>query len=226
MFSEFFDMLFPECCLACGQPLVQHETLICTGCQLSLPITDYHLHPQNELTSRFDGRVPLTYAFAYLNFVKKGKAQKIVHALKYKGREEAGLWMGKWYGQILASQPLEQPFDLVVPVPLHAQKLKKRGYNQAAAFAEGLSSEMGIPAFPNLLKRNIATETQTRKKVFDRWLNVENIFEVAAGYTKQVEGKHILLVDDVLTTGATMESCAHALLKHCQKVSLAAIAAA
>jgi ComF family protein len=160
-----------------------------------------------------------------LKFTKQGRVQKALHALKYNGKKEVGQLMGTWYGEELKRAGLATQFDLILPVPLHPTKLKKRGYNQSDTFAEGLSGAMAVTWSHQVLLRNTASATQTRKKRLERWKNVERIFEV--GDNSQVQGKRILLVDDVITTGATFESCVEVLQEAgSAEVSIAAIAAA
>ncbi|MDW7695341.1 ComF family protein [Flammeovirgaceae bacterium SG7u.111] len=225
MWKDFVDMLYPRSCAGCETVLVKNEELICTSCRLDLPTTDYHLFPDNELSKRFYGKLPIAHTMAYLKFVKKGKAQKIIHNLKYHGEEKISYQFGRWYGRELLKSESYQQFDLIAPVPLHKKRLGQRGYNQAEGFAQGLSEVLDIPWSKELLIRTVASTTQTKKRSFERWLNVEKIFEVAQ--PALVLGKHVLLVDDVITTGATFEACAKKLLdSQCGKVSIAAIAAA
>ncbi|OJJ20500.1 competence protein [marine bacterium AO1-C] len=235
LLGDFLALIFPEFCACCNESLLKGETQICTKCRYDLPITNYHLHRQNILSQRFWGKLPIEYAFAYLKFTKGGKVQKILHDLKYNGNQEIGIMLGKWYGQILVDAGLakldanevakEQVFQVILPIPLHKAKLRKRGFNQSDCFAEGLSSTMGIPWHSDALKRNKATKTQTRKGRMERWQNVENIFEVTSH--EVIEDKHVLLVDDVVTTGSTLEACAQAILNAgAAKISIATLAVA
>ncbi|EAY25116.1 ComF family protein [Microscilla marina] len=230
--ADFFSLIFPNYCLGCEAPLTKGEKQLCTRCLYDLPQTNYHLHKDNVLSQRFWGRVPIEYAFAYLKFSKGGKVQKILHELKYDHNQTIGEMVGNWYGQLLIDAALakldgkqEQIFDLILPVPLHKAKLRSRGYNQSDCFARGLSAITDIPWYANVLRRNKATKTQTKKGRIDRWKNVDNIFEVLR--PELVKGQHVLLVDDVVTTGATLEACANSLLKvGTAKVSVATIAVA
>ncbi len=220
LLGDFLSLIFPELCVCCNESLLKGETQICTQCRYDLPITNYHLHRQNALSQRFWGKLPIEYAFAYLKFTKGGKVQKILHDLKYNGNQEVGTMLGRWYGQTLVDAGLTQSdtntvdeaqiFQVILPIPLHQAKLRHRGFNQSDCFAEGLSSTMNIPWHSDVLKRNKATKTQTRKGRMERWQNVENIFEVTA--PEVIKDKHVLLVDDVVTTGSTLEACAHSIL--------------
>ena len=189
------------------------------------PATNYHLFPNNSLAQRFWGRIDMKYAFAYLKYTKRGKAQKIIHSLKYEGVEEIGELMGKWYGNELKLQQFHKEFDLILPIPLHPNRKKQRGYNQSDSFAKGLSEILEVDWADDVLIRNTSSSTQTRKGRLDRWENVKEIFGLAQ--SKKVIGKRILLVDDVITTGATIEACARKIVNSgCESISVGAIATA
>ncbi|TXK51361.1 ComF family protein [Pontibacter qinzhouensis] len=208
--------------------MARGEDFICTDCNVKLPYTEYHVHggtAENQLLKRFWGKVPVRFAFAYLHFISKGRVQRLLHELKYRGAEELGDHLGYRYGSLLSDHQYNSHFDLVVPVPLHQSKLRKRGYNQSDSFAEGLARALQLPWSNRTLERTANTDTQTKKGRLERWQNVEDIFVVRK--PELVQGKRILLVDDVMTTGATLEACAIALLAAgCVEVSVAAIAAA
>lgn len=223
--ADFVGLIFPKVCLACAEPLSRGEDHLCTNCRAQLPYTDYHLLPatDNPLARRFWGRVPVRHALSYLRFLRRGRVQHLLHQLKYRGQRDVGLVLGRWYGHDLARQEFQ--FDLIVPVPLHPHKLAKRGYNQSDPFAAGLAESLGIPWQPDALRRLEHTDSQTRKNRLERWQNVAEVFEVADAAA--IQGKHILIVDDVLTTGATLEACAAALLAAgAAEVSIATIASA
>lgn len=228
MFEDLLSLLFPETCYACSGSLARGEKYICTNCSVKLPYTDFHVHGATELNPlqrRFWGKVPVRFAFSYLYFRPKGRVQRLLHQLKYKGAKELGEHLGQRYGSLLSDFQYNNQFDVIVPVPLHKYKLRRRGYNQAEWFAKGLSKSMRLPYHGKVILRTTHTGTQTRKSRLDRWHNVEQVFEVDR--PEQVQGRHVLLVDDVLTTGATLEACARALLAAgATEVSIATIAAA
>lgn len=228
MFEDLLSLLFPESCHACDGAMARGEKFICTGCNVKLPYTDYHLHGATELNPlqrRFWGKVQVRYAFSYLLFIPKGRVQRILHKLKYKNAKELGVHLGNRYGSLLSDHHYTEQFDLIVPVPLHKYKLRKRGYNQSECFGRGLSESMQLPLISNALTRVVDTGTQTRKNRLDRWYNVEQVFQVK--HPESIEGKRVLLVDDVLTTGATLEACAQTLLNAgATEVSIVTIAAA
>jgi len=223
--SDFISLIYPRICICCGNSLWKHEKLICNACHFRLPRTRFHLDPDNPVSRVFYGRVRVESAAAYLLFNKGSKVQRIIHQLKYKGRKDVGVWLGEEYGQILKASPLFNGIDLIIPVPLHKKKLMQRGYNQSDQFAIGLSKALKVPVENKLLVRNRATSTQTRKGRYERWKNVEDLFSLVR--PERITGARILLVDDVVTTGATLESCIMALQRAPGvKVSVAAIAAA
>lgn len=225
MLRDFISLFFPKYCMACNNALVKGEHLICIRCDYEIPKTDSHLDKQNYVAIKFFGKIRLTDAVAYLKFSKSGKVQRLLHRLKYDNRPEIGELIGRKYGQELTACAFEKAYDIIVPVPLHKSKLRRRGYNQSTAFGKGLSETTGLLLRDDLLKRNVKTSTQTRKSRMERWKNVEHIFVVPDAAA--VKDKRILLVDDVITTGATIESCAQELLDAgCASVGVAAIAAA
>ncbi len=228
MFNDLLSLLFPESCYACDGPMARGEKYICTKCNVKLPYTDFHVHGASELNPlqrRFWGKVPVQFVFAYLYFVPKGRVQRLLHRLKYKGAQDLGVHLGYRYGAILTDHKYNMQFDLIVPVPLHKYKLRRRGYNQSDTFASGLAEAMQVPWSDNALLRMQDTATQTQKNRLDRWQNVEQVFQV--NKPEQVKGKRILMVDDVITTGATLEACAMVLLHAgAAEVSVVTIAAA
>ena len=188
-----------------------------------LPKTNFHLDNDNPVAKIFWGRVSIHSAAAFYAFNKGGKVQHLVHQLKYKGRQEVGVSVGKLYGYELMQSDYFKTVNTIIPVPLHPKKQKKRGYNQSDCFAQGLSKSMKVEVDYKTLYRAFESETQTKKSRFNRWKNVETIFQLRDLNTLQ--GKHVLLVDDVITTGATFEACAQTLLQVPDiKVSIAAMA--
>ncbi|MEJ1236835.1 ComF family protein [Chryseolinea sp. T2] len=191
---------------------------------MELPETDYHCREQNALLHRLSYRMPLRYGMACYHFTKNGRIQHLLHQLKYKNQPEIGVRLGVAYGDKLRTVGIYN-FDLVVPVPLHTSRLRKRGYNQAAKFGEGLSKELMIPQADEALVRMHKTETQTKKSRVTRWENIANAFRIAL--PEIVKDRSILLVDDVITTGSTLEACVQALLSAGPRdISVACIAEA
>lgn len=186
--------------------MAKGEEYICSGCNSLLPRTNLHLEKENEIEKRFWGKVEIERATAFFYYSKGSDYRKILHHLKYRRCKEIGEVMGRYFAKELISTDFFEGIDLIIPVPLHPKRMKARGYNQSEWIAKGISRITLIPLDTKSLKRNANNQTQTRRSVFDRWKNVENIFELT-NY-QDLEGKHILLIDDVLTTGATLVSCA------------------
>lgn len=210
-FNDLLNLFFPNVCQACGQPLLQQEKVICLSCLLKLPKTGFHLHEENPVSRVFWGRVNLNAATSFLFFSKGGSVQHLIHSLKYKGNQETGQVLGKMFGADLQKSKLFESAELVIPVPLHPKKQFKRGFNQSECLAHGIAETMKIPVLTNHLIRVKHTSTQTKKTRIGRWDNVKDAFGLQQ--TSVLENKHVLLVDDVLTTGATLEACAHQLLE-------------
>ncbi len=211
MLNDFIALIFPHVCVSCGKSLYKNEQSICTYCAYYLPKTNFHLYNNNPIAKIFWGRVPIFSAAAFYGFNKGGKVQHLIHQLKYKGQQHIGVSVGKLYGYELKYCDDFNCVDTIIPVPLHPKRQRKRGYNQSDCFAEGLAESMNVKADLKTLYRAVESETQTKKSRFNRWENVESIFQVRDATA--LEGKHVLLVDDVITTGATLEACAHTLLK-------------
>lgn len=204
-FSDFAALIYPRVCVACGNNLFRHEGPVCNLCYTSLPKTNFHLDIQNPVNKIFYGRADVKMASGFLFFQKKGSVQKMLHALKYRSKPEVGVLLGKWYGADLKKSGVYSQCDYIIPVPLHKNRQRKRGYNQSEHFANGLSQELNIPVLNNVLLKKHFTETQTYKTREERWQNTIHSFELQnAGL---LAGKSILLVDDVITTGATTEAC-------------------
>ena len=221
--EDLINLLFPELCNGCGKLLYRGEEQICTKCRYDLPYTDFHLYKENLVAKQLWGRLALNAAMAMLYFKKNTKVQNLIHSLKYDGKTEVGVFLGKLMAQQLKKSEFYQDIDLVIPVPLHQKKLRTRGYNQSEYIANGLAEEMGITASTKNLLRKKATESQTKKTRYIRFENMQDVFEIKN--PAELSGKHVLLVDDVITTGATLEACGNALLTSgVKKLSIAAIA--
>jgi len=226
MVSQFFDgfleLFFPRLCVTCNRKLFTDERYLCLHCILELPKTNFHTDAQNKVAQLFWGRVPVENVTAWLFFRKGSKYQRLIHFLKYKGMKEIGEEMGNRFGQDIRHTFFGE-VDLIVPVPLHEKKLRQRGYNQSEHIAAGMAEGLKKPLVSGNLIRIRSTDTQTRKGRFQRWQNVEGVFKVAD--PDALKGRHILLTDDVITTGSTLEAAVQALLNAgAEKVSIAALA--
>jgi ComF family protein len=220
---DFLALFFPELCSACGHNLFKNEQVICTNCTYHLPYTNFHTDPQNKVVRQLWGRFEFIQANAFLHFSKGGKVQNLMHELKYNNNPQTGYRLGELYGNILVKHEAWIMPDIIVPVPLHKKKLKKRGYNQSEFIAAGLAASLKIPMETGLLFRQSETETQTRKSRYNRYENMRDAF--AVNDAEKFSGTHVLLMDDVITTGATFEACAQALLNiEGIKLSIGAIA--
>ncbi len=223
--DDLLNLFFPEACVTCGTSLLNQEKVICTICRFKLPKTNFHKWEGNPMEKHFWGRVNFERAIAYLYFGKETRVQELLHNLKYKGRDDVGTYIGELYGSDLKRDSVVSTVDFIIPVPLHPSRERFRGYNQAYMIGKGISDATGIPVRKDFLFRGAASTTQTKKTRFERWKNVEEIF-----YTEkkeQLNGKHLLLVDDVMTTGSTIEACSRALLNGTKvKLSVATIAVA
>ncbi len=221
--DDFLSLFFPDVCCGCGQALVKDETVICTECLYQLPFTNFHLQEDNPVARQIWGRFPFVYAGACLYFHQHSIVQQLIHRLKYNNKQEAGRLIGRIYGRQIKEQAAFHHTDLIIPVPLHKMRERKRGYNQSECIAQGLSEVLNIPVDAINLRRDVSTLTQTHKSRFSRYENMKEVFSVIK--PEYLKGKHVLLVDDVITTGATIESCATALLSVPDiKISIAAAA--
>jgi ComF family protein len=221
--ADFISLLFPQLCCACGESLVANEELICIDCLYNLPFTNFHLHADNIVAQQFWGKINLEAAYSLYYFTKGGKVQNLMHHFKYKGMHRIGNLLGKIAGSQLSKNDVFNSVDFIIPVPLHKSRLKQRGYNQSACFAQGLTQKLNAVVEENNLVRLKATETQTHRSRFARFENMQEVFTV--NYPEKLINKHILLVDDIVTTGSTLEACAIQLLKIEElKLSIATIA--
>ena len=210
-FDDFINLLFPDLCVLCDRALQKNEHQLCLSCLHDIPKTNYHLIADNPVEKRFWGKVPIFRATSYFFFQKGSSFQKLLHILKYKGNKEIGELLGKYAAIDLLDSPDFTSIDFIIPVPLHPKKYKLRGYNQSEWISKGISEILNKPLDTTTLLRVRENPTQTKKTVFERFENTEGIFELSN--TTLLAGKHVLLVDDVLTTGSTLEACARALLE-------------
>jgi ComF family protein len=210
MLKSLFNLLFPQACAGCNGSLLENEITICTHCRHDLPYTQHHHIPENETWKKFYGRLSLEHASSMLYFHKEGIVQELIHSLKYRSREDVGTLMGKIYRNDIKDNEVLKTVTDVIPVPLHPKKLRERGYNQVAEFARGIAEGLGANFNEDILLRKTYTKTQTKKNLAARAEIIGSAFDVA--YTETDAGKHFLLIDDVITTGATLESCGRALL--------------
>lgn len=224
-FADFINLFYPTVCAACGERLLAQEKVICTRCLVDIPRTNFHDQIENPVSQLFWGRAKIENATALFRFQKGSRFQELLHMLKYKGRQDVGVELGRQLGFELKKYDMYGSVQIVIPVPLHPKREKKRGYNQAECISNGIAESMEIELHTGNLIRNIATVTQTKKSRIERWQNVESIFTVKD--PELLKNKHVIIVDDVVTTGATLEACAQALLKvEGIKVSIAALATA
>ncbi|WP_161554604.1 ComF family protein [Sinomicrobium soli] len=223
VFSDIFNLLFPLSCPGCTSHLSAGEQVLCTSCRHCIPETTYHLQEENPVVRLFYGRVRIAFATSFLLFRKEGITQQLIHHLKYRNRPDIGLFLGKWYGHLLRESPFLHTVDLVVPVPLHPKKYRRRGYNQVSAFARCLADALHARYCDTLLVKKDNPRAQAFRGKADRWEETENLFGIRPG--QDIGNCHILLVDDVVTTGATLEHCVLAFQKSGNvKVSIATMA--
>jgi ComF family protein len=223
LINDFLSLIYPRHCEACNNNLFKHEFFVCNLCKLTLPKSNYHQKPGNELSMVFAGRIPYENALSFYVFEKSGKVQRLLHAIKYQDQKGLAEFLGKEYATDLLKNNVFSGVDLIIPIPLHKNKLKTRGFNQSEWFAKGLSNALNIKMDTETLARKVETNTQTKKKKYQRWENVEGIFELTN--LDNFKNKHILIIDDVITTGATIEA-AWQCIKDLEgiKISIAAIA--
>lgn len=221
--SDFLSLFFPNYCAACNLTLSKSESLVCSHCQSSIHQTFLHLDQPNMLHRRFFEIPNLKYAMTFCWFQKGTAIQKLMYQLKYEGNESLGVMLGDWYGQELADLHFKKEWDMIVPVPLHYKKLKKRGFNQSQRIAEGLQKHLQLPII-NLVEKKYNRKSQTKKHRLERFDNVADAFQLSKEDVN-LRGKHILLVDDVLTTGATIQECSVPLQKAGAMISILTIAA-
>ncbi len=219
----FMALVYPRLCFACSNTLYEHEQYICSYCKANMPKTNYHKTQNNPLESIFYGRASIQFAYSFLMFSKLGSVQNILHNIKYKSHQDLAFYIGAWYAEYLKHLDQLKNIDYLIPVPLHKKKQIQRGFNQSEAFANGLASVLNIEVKTEELQRQQITATQTKKSRFDRWENVENAFCLnnAAFFLN----KKIILIDDVITTGATIEACYKA-FELCQNLQFSVLSMA
>ncbi|SDX98692.1 comF family protein [Lutibacter oricola] len=221
--KDVFNLFYPDICLSCNEQLTDNENTVCLTCRHDLPTTNFTFEASNIVEKIFYGRIPLVQATALFYFLKEGKIQQLIHNLKYKGQQQVGTFTGNWLAHEMIESNRFKNIDVIIPVPLHKKKQNKRGYNQVTTFGKSLAANLDINYLEDFLIRVTNSKTQTKKSRFDRWKNVEQIFKIKN--TETLENKHILLIDDIITTGATLEACYLALNKSKNiKISIASIA--
>lgn len=211
MFKSLLHLFFPPTCAGCKTILIANENVICTSCRHEMPLTQHHLNPENDAYKKFYGRIPVEHVSALVYFHKKGIVQELIHSLKYRGQEAIGTVLGEWYAEELKNIPVLSTVDTIIPVPLHPKKLSERGYNQVTEFGNALAKSLQIPVNTTILFRQVYSKTQSQKNRLGRTEGIDTIFDVS--FDEKDRNKHFLLIDDVITTGATLEVCAKALLK-------------
>ncbi len=226
LLESLLSLFYPRLCVVCRDVLREGEDYFCLHCLFRLPVTKHYLCPENSMTNQLAGKILFEKACGFLFYYKGGMARSVVSEIKYKGNQGLGRWMGKYASGMMLESGFFNTIDLIVPVPLHKKKRRQRTFNQAEIFAQGVSESTGIMLDSSTLYRQISNVTQTKKGSFERWLNTRNIF--ALNNPEIFAGKHILLVDDVFTTGSTIEACAEAITKACPdvKVSILTLAIA
>jgi ComF family protein len=210
-FSDLTHLVFPHHCEGCGTDVLQDEQLLCAACINHLPETNYITLTGNPVEKMFYGRLKLAYAGSGYYFTKESLIQHLIHQLKYKGNKDIGIYLGKLIGHQIKSSGRFEDVDALVPLPLNPKREFKRGYNQAAAICEGIAEIWKKPLLKDAVTRTIFTETQTQQDRVHRWENMDGVFQV--NNEKAIKEKHVLLVDDIVTTGATLEACGAAILQ-------------
>jgi competence protein ComFC len=221
--KDITNLFYPEECLICCKTLTEHEIRLCLACRLDLPLTNFSANEGNEMEISFYGRVPIINATSLFYYNRKGNVQKLIHQLKYKNQQKIGFFLGEWLGEEMLGSERFNGLDCIIPVPMHPKKLKKRGYNQVITFGQGLSKRMKIPLNEIALISISKTKTQTFKTRLERSTQIDEKFQLSNQAI--LEGKHILLIDDVITTGATLEACCIPLMQVKNiKITIATIA--
>lgn len=209
--KNLLNTLFPVFCNGCSDLLLKNENVICAKCNHNLPFTYHHNVKKTEIHSAFYGLVPFEFGASILYFTKKGISQNLIHNLKYRNRQEVGTFLGNLYSNELMNVAIFKEIDFIIPVPLHKKRLHERGYNQVTTFCKAIEKNLTIPVLDDVLVKTQNLKSQTNKSKEGRIENSKNVFSIEN--QDKIEGKHILIVDDVFTTGATIEACAKEILK-------------
>lgn len=224
-FEGLAHIFMPRMCCGCDTALLTFEQIICTECSYHLPLTDFHLDPNNESAKQLWGKLDVEFVSSMLYLNKSSRVERLLHRLKFKGYPEIGVYLGSLYAAKLLAIQEKQKFDFIIPIPLHPIKFRKRGYNQAECFAKGLAEGLKIPLVNDVLTRKVYSESQVTKSRVERYDNVDHVFSVHKD-EKRLDGLHVLLVDDVLTTGATLCAAGTILKNAGARVSIVTIARA
>ncbi|MGK7391913.1 MAG: ComF family protein [Candidatus Cyclobacteriaceae bacterium M2_1C_046] len=225
IFTDFMGLFFPRTCEACDGAMVKKEEIICSNCLHNLPRTNSHRYNLDALNSKFYGKQQVKDTWCFLYFKKDSPVQRLLHRLKYENKPEIGNFIGRLFGTELKKDLKEISFDSIIPVPLHKTRQKRRGYNQSEHFALGLGEILDLPVDTDSVKRIKRSQTQTKKSRIERWENVAEIFEVQD--VSKVKNRSILVVDDVMTTGSTLEACMEKLMQSgAREITVATIAVA
>ncbi len=221
--TNIFNLFFPEECLYCGKVLEVQGKFLCFYCLSEMPLTNFSKYHKNELEGLFKGRIPLKSATSLVYFERKGMIQKLLHQLKYHGKPELGNFLGTWLAIEMKKNKSFDTIEFVIPVPMHPEKEKERGYNQVMGFASAIAEEFNVEVLPDYLKKVNNSKSQSSKTRFDRLAILKNDYKINS--CTNIENKHVLLVDDVITTGATLEACGHPIIYESKaELSLASIA--
>lgn len=211
MYKNLLNVLFPELCCVCQSPLLFHEHLICIDCRLDLAPLKTTVDHCTIVSDFFYGRIHFTCSFAMFSFHKRGNNQQLIHSLKYRNKPDLGVLLGKWFIHTIPHSSLIYTVDMIIGVPIHKKRLQQRGYNQINTFGKTIANTLNIPYSDTILKKGYNSSSQTSKSRFERWQDIRTLFSLNEELPRSC--KHVLLIDDVITTGATIEACAHVLLQ-------------
>ena len=210
VWTDLSHLFFPHVCAGCGTDNIGSSNLLCLRCLDALPVTNFHMHSGNQVEKIFWGRLPVTHASSLCYFNSGSIIQSLLHQLKYRGNKELGHYLGRIMGETLVQSNRFSKIDALIPLPLFPAREKKRGYNQAELLCNGMSEVMDVPVLSRVIRRDTETATQTKKNRIERWQNMDGRFSLIR--PELIADKHIILVDDVITTGATLEACGQSLL--------------